>query len=180
MTVDYRALNRQMKKDVYPLQCINNLLDKLSRAHFLSAINLASGYHQIKLAHDACEKTTFVTRYGLFECTVLPLGLCNALSMFQHLMNVVMSSYIDDFILVYLDDILIYSDNAEEHEAHLCKVFERLREHKLQATLKKCKFRKPYVKYLGHIVGSGKLRMDQEKVAAVSEWEPPKDIKGVQ
>ena len=119
MTIDYRALNRQTKKDVYPLPRIDNLLDKLSKARFLSAIDLASGYHQIKLADDACEKTTFVTRYGLFEYTVLPLGLCNAPSTFQRLMNVVMSGYIDDFVLVYLDDILIYSDNAEEHEAHL-------------------------------------------------------------
>ena len=79
----------------------------------------------------------FVTQYGLFEYTVLSLGLCNAPSTFQCLMNVVMSGYIDDFVLVYLDNILVYSDNAEEHEAHLCKVFDRLREHKLQAKLKK-------------------------------------------
>ena len=131
MTVDYRALNRQTKKDVYPLLRIDHLLDKLSKTRFLSAINLASGYHQIKLADGACEKTTFVTHYGLFEYTVLPLGLCNAPSMFQCLMNAVMSGYIDDFILVYLDDILVYSDNAEEHEAHLCKVFDRLQEYQL-------------------------------------------------
>ena len=112
------------------------------------------------MADDACEKTAFVTQYGLFEYTVLPLGLCNAPSTFQHLMNAVMSGYIDDFVLVYLDDILVYSDNAEEHEAHLRQVFDRLREHKLQAKLKKCEFRKPYVKYLGHVVGSGELCVD--------------------
>ena len=94
------------------------------------------------MADDACEKTAFVTHYGLFEYTILPLGLCNAPSMFQHLMNAVMSGYIDDFVLVYLDDILVYSDNAEEHEAHLRKVFDRLREHKLQAKLKKCRIQK--------------------------------------
>ena len=91
-----------MKKDVYPLPCIDDLLDKLSKSCFLSAIDLASGYHQVKLADDACEKTAFVTRYGLFEYTILPLGLCNALSMFQCLMNAVMSGYTYDFILVYL------------------------------------------------------------------------------
>ena len=123
MTVDYRALNRQTKKDVYPLPHIDNLLDKFSKARFLSAIHLASGNYQIKLADDACEKTAFVTSYGLFEYTVLPLGLCNASSTFQHLVNAVMSGYIDDFILVYLDDILVYSNNAEEHESHLQKVF---------------------------------------------------------
>ena len=94
-------------------------------------------------------------------------------------MNAVMSGYIDDFILVYLDDILVYSDNADEHEAHLWRVFDRLREHKLQAKLKKCEFGKPYVKYLGHVVGSGELCVDSDKVAAVLDWEPPKDIKGV-
>ena len=91
-----------------------------------------------------------------------------------------MSGYIDDFVLVYLDDILIYSDNAEEHEVHLCKVFDRLCEHKLQAKLKKCEFGKPYVKFLGHIVGSSQLHVDLDKVAAVLDWEPPKDIKGMQ
>ena len=125
MTVDYQALNRQTKKDVYPLPRIGDLLDKLSKARFLSAIDLASGYHQIKLADDACEKTTFVTRYGLFEYTILPLGLCNALSMFQRLMKAAMSGYMDDFVLVYLDDIFVYSDNAEEHEAHLHQVFDQ-------------------------------------------------------
>ena len=84
-------------------------------------------------------------------------------------MNVVMSSYIDDFLLVYLDNILVYSNNAEEHETHLWQVFDRLREHKLQAKLKKCEFGKPYVKYLGHVVGSGKLRVDSDKVAAVRD-----------
>ena len=116
MTVDYSALNRQTKKDVYPLPRIDDLLDKLSRARYLSAIDLASGYHQIKLAPEDCEKTAFVTRYGLYEYTVLPLGLCNAPSTFQRLMNAVMSGYIDDFVLVYLDDILVYSDTADAHE----------------------------------------------------------------
>ena len=94
-------------------------------------------------------------------------------------MNAVMSDYIDDFVLVYLDDILVYSNNADEHGAHLRCVFDRLCEHKLQAKLKKCESGKPYVKYLGHVVGSGELHVDSDKVAAVLDWEPPKDIKGV-
>ena len=102
----------------------------------------------------------------MFEYTVLLLGLCNALSTLQHLMNVVMSGYIDDFILVYLDDILVYSNKAEEHETHLRQVFNQLRKYKLQAKLKKCEFGKSYVKYLGHVVGSGELRVDSDKVAA--------------
>ena len=90
-----------------------------------------------------------------------------------------MSGYIDELVLVYLDDILIYSNNANEHEMHLCKVFDHLQLHKLQTKLKKYGFVKPCVKYLGHIVGSGELRVDSDKVAAVLDWEPPVDIKGV-
>ena len=143
MTVDYRALNRQTKKDVYPLPRIDDLLDKLSKARYLSAIDLASGYHQIAMAPEDMEKTAFVTRYGLYEYTVLPLGLCNAPSTFQRLMNEVMKGYIDDFVGVYLDDILVYTDgDAKAHERDLRKVFDRLREHKLHAKLKKCDFGK--------------------------------------
>ena len=109
------------------------------------------------MAPEDMEKTAFVTKYGLFEYTVLPLGLCNAPSTFQRLMNEVMSSYIDDFVGVYLDDILVYSVTAEEHELHLRKALERLRQHKLKTKLKKCEFGKPRVKYLGHVVGSGEL-----------------------
>ena len=101
MTVDYRALNRQTKKDVYPLPRIDDLLDKLAKAKYLSAIDLASGYHQIAMAPEDIEKTAFVTRYGPYEYTVLLLGLCNAPSTFQHLMNEVMKGYIDDFVGVF-------------------------------------------------------------------------------
>ena len=90
-----------------------------------------------------------------------------------------MHGFIDKFILVYLDDVLVYSDNEDEHEAHLRQVFDCLREHKLQAKLKKCEFGKSHVKYLGHVVGSGELSVDREKVAAVTSWEPPSNIKGV-
>ena len=124
MTVDYRALNRQTKKDIYPLPRIDDLLDKLLRATCLSAIDLASGYHQVRLAPGDCKKAAFVSRYGLFEYTVLPLGLCNAPSTFQHLMNSVTHGFIDKFVLVYLDNVLVYSDNEDEHKAHLRQVFD--------------------------------------------------------
>ena len=108
-----------MKKDVYPLPQIDDLLDKLRDARFLSAIDLASGYHQVRLAPGAGPKTAFVTHYGLYEYTVLPLGLCNAPSTFQCLMNNVLGDYVDKFVLVYLDDILVYSRTKDEHKAHL-------------------------------------------------------------
>ena len=103
---------------------INDLLDKLVHARFLSDIDLASGYHQLGLAKDAYKKTAFVTRYGLFEYTVLPLGLCNAPSTFQRLINSVMGKYIDDFVLVYVDDILVFSTTEREHKNHLRLVFQ--------------------------------------------------------
>ena len=121
----------------------------------------------------------FVTRYGFYEYTVLPLGLCNTTSTFQRLMTDVMGEYIDDFVLVYLDDILVFSSTEHEHEHHLKLIFQRLREHKLQAKLKKCEFRKPCVKYLGYVVGSGEVPVDQDKAVAVANWEEPLDIKGV-
>ena len=133
----------------------------------------------MRLVKDASEKTAFVTRYGLFEYTVLPLGLCNAPSTFQRLMNSIMGEYIDNFVLVYLDDILVFSTTEHEHEHHLRLVFKKLREHKLQAKLKKCEFSKPCVKYLSHVVGSGEVYVEKDKVAAVANWEAPKDIKGV-
>ena len=110
----------------------------------------------------------FVTRYDLYEYTILPLGLYNAPSAFQRLMNNIMDKYIDDFVLVYLDDILILSTTEYKHEYCLRLVFQKLREDKLQAKLKKCKFGKPRVKYLGHIVNSGEAYVDQDKVTAVA------------
>ena len=124
-------------------------------------------------------KLTFVTRYGLFEYTVLPLGLCNAPSTFQRLMNDVMGEYIDNFVLVYLDDILVFSTTEHEHEHHLRLVFQKLREHKLQANSRSVSLENHVLKYLGHIVGSGEVHVDQDKVAAVANWEAPTDIKGV-
>ena len=117
MTVDYRVVNHITKKDVYPFPRIAGLLDKLAMAKYLSVTDLASGYHQIAMAPEDIEKTAFVTRYGLYEYTVLPLGLCNAPSTFQCLMNEVMKGYIDDFVGVYLNDILVYTDgDAKDHE----------------------------------------------------------------
>ena len=121
----------------------------------------------------------FVTGYGLYEYTVLPLGLFNALSTFKRLMNDIMGEYIDDFVLVYLDDIFIFSTTEHEHGHHLRLTFQNLTEHKLQERLKKYEFGKPGVKYLGYIKGSGEVHVDQDKVAAVANWEVPTDIKGV-
>ena len=109
-----------MKKEIFPLLWIDDLLDELCEAHFLFAIDLASGYHQVWLAPGAGPKTTFSTHYGLYEYAALLLGLCNAPRVFYELMNSVLGYYIDKCSLVYLDNILMYSKSADEHEAHLC------------------------------------------------------------
>ena len=124
-------------------------------------MDLSSGYHKVRLDKDTSEKMAFVTRYGLFKYTVaLPLGLCNAPSTFQMLMNNVMGEYIDNFVLVYSDDIHVFSTTEYEYERHLRLIFQKVREYKLQAKCKKYEFSKPRVKYLGHIVGSWKVYMD--------------------
>ena len=115
----------------------------------------------------------------MYEYTVLPLRLCNSSPTFQRLMKNPIGEYIDNFVLVYLDDILVFRTTEHEHKHHLRLVFQKLREHKLQAKLKKCKFGKSRVKYLGHVLNSGEVHVDQNKVAAVANWESPTDIKGV-
>ena len=111
---------------------------------------------------------------------VLPLGLCNAPSTFSRLMNDVFCNYVEKFVLVYLDDLLVFSSSAAEHEQHIRLVLQHLCEHCLQAKLCKCEFSKPKVKYFGHVVGSGELSMDPDKVLAVLDWEPPTAVKQVQ
>ena len=131
------------------------MLDRLSHARWFSKIDLRSGYHQIAIEEADIHKTAFLTRYGLFEFTVLLFGLCNAPSTFQRLMNATFSEWLDVFLTVYLDDILIFSATAEEHERHLRLVLERLRERKLFAKRSKCTFGTDNVDYLGHFVGRG-------------------------
>ena len=146
----------------------------------LSALDLAYGYHQIAIAPGHEYKTAFATQYRLFKYAVLPLGLCNAPSTFLHLMNDVFGDYVDKFVLVYLGNLLVFSSSTAEHDQHLRLVLQHLHEHHLQAKLCNCEFGKPKIKYLGHVVGSGKLSMDPDKVLAVLEWEPPTDAKQVQ
>ena len=121
-----------------------------------------------------------MSRYGLYEFTVMPFGLCNAPSTFQRLMHNVLHEALDSFVLVYLDDILVYSRDEDEHERHLRWVFDRFLENQLYAKRKKCEFGKSRVKYLGHVVGGGELTVDMDKVSAVSNWTAPTCVKEVQ
>ena len=131
MVVDYRALNEVTIKNNYPLPMINDLFDQLQRAKVFSKMDLRLGYHQLKIREKDIPKTAFTTRYGLYEYTVMSFGLTNAPAYFMSMMNKVFMEYLDKFVVVFIDDIMVYSKNEEEHKEHLRLVLEKLREHQL-------------------------------------------------
>ncbi|WP_157931238.1 reverse transcriptase family protein, partial [Mycobacteroides abscessus] len=140
MCVDYRALNEVTIKNKYPLPRIDDLFDQLEGATVFSKIDLRSGYHQLRIREEDIPKTAFTTQYGLFECTVMSFGLTNAPAFFMNLMNKVFMEYLDKFVVVFIDDILIYSKTKEEHEEHPRLALEKLRAHQLYAKFSKCEF----------------------------------------
>src|SRR6202165_937189 len=176
MCVDYRALNSLTKKNGYLLPRIQECLDQLGHASHLTALDLTSGYWQIRVADEDIPKTAFNTRYGKYEFLVMPFGLTNAPATFQGLMNTILRPYIDKFVLVYLDDILVYSNSAEEHQEHLRLVFEALRKHKLYARPSKCTFDQPTAEFCGHLVGQGVTKVLESKVKAIKEWPRPRNV----
>jgi hypothetical protein len=176
MCVDYRALNKATMKNRYALPRIDDLFDRLSGAKVFSRIDLRSRYYQIRIAEGDKKKTACRTRYGSCEFLVMPFGLTNALTTFCTLMNDIFRKWLHDFVVVYIDDILIYSSSLEEHVEHLRKVFQRLRENKLYAKLEKCKFGVTEVDFLGHRITQEGLIMDNHKVKAILDWEPPKSV----
>ncbi|KAJ9529794.1 hypothetical protein QJQ45_022194 [Haematococcus lacustris] len=179
MCIDYRPLNRLTIKNKYPLPRLDTLLDRLHGAKVFSKQDLRQGYHQIRVAPEDIHKTAFRTRYGRFEFTVLPFGLCNAPATFQRLMNDVLHDLLDDCVLVYLDDILIFSRTPQEHIAHLRRVLDLLRKHKLYAKLSKCEFGMDQPSFLGHIVSALGIACDPAKVAAVQSWPIPTTVHDV-
>jgi hypothetical protein len=176
---DYRSLNSATVKSRYPLPNIEDLFDQVQGAKFFTKLDFDSAYHQVAVEPADVPKTAIVTRYGQFEYLVMPFGLCNAPATFTRLMNVVFAPYLDTFVVVYLDDVLIYSKTLEEHITHLRKVFELLREHKLFAKRKKCVFAQPSVTYLGHIISADGIATDPAKVTAVQNWPVPTNVHDV-
>ena len=162
--VDYRPLNAVTIKNKYPLPCIDVLFDQLSGAKVFSKIDLRSGYHQIKIRPCDIPKTAFSTRYGLYEYLVMSFGLTNAPAYFMYLMNSVFMSKLGKFMVVFIDDILIYSKNKEEHAEHLRIVLQRLTDHKLYAKFSKCEFWLDSVKFLGHTISSEGISVDPSKI----------------
>ena len=180
MVVDYRALNKLTVKNKYPLPRIDDLLDRLHGAQVFSKIDLQSGYHQVRIKEEDIPKTAFRTRYGHYEWTVLPFGLTNAPATFQTLMNSVLRPFLDKFVLVYLDDVLIYSRSPEEHLHHLRLVLDALRKHKLYAKASKCDWGKGELAFLGHIIGAQGIRMDPSKLDAIAKWPTPANVTQLQ
>jgi hypothetical protein len=170
MCVDYRPLNAVTIKNKYPLPCIDILFDQLSKAKVFSKIDLRSGYHQIKIRPEDIPKTAFSTRYGLFEYLVMSFGLTNAPAHFMYLMNSVFMPKLDRFVVVFIDDILVYSQNEEEHAEHLRIVLTRLRDKQLYAKFSKCEFWLKKVYFLGHVLSEDGISVDPTKVQEVLNW----------
>jgi hypothetical protein len=179
MCVDYRDLNAVTIKNKHALPRIEDLFDQLQGACVFSKIDLRSGYHHLKIRPEDIPKMAFTCKYGLYEYTVMSFGLTNALAFFMHLMNKVFMDYLDTFVVIFIDDILVFSKSEAEHEKHLKLVLQRLREHKLYAKLSKCEFWIDEVPFLGHVISKGGIAVDPGKVNDVLDWVVPQTVKEV-
>ncbi|KAL4563303.1 hypothetical protein LXL04_027343 [Taraxacum kok-saghyz] len=174
MCIDYRELNKLTIKNRYPLPRIDDLFDQLLGSTHFSKIDLRSGYHQLSVQEEDIPKTAFRTRYGHYEFLVMPFGLTNAPAVFMDLMNRVCRPYLDKFVIVFIDDILIYSRSEAEHGRHLRLILELLRKEKLYAKFSKCEFWLREVKFLGHVVSRDGIHVDPSKIEAIKDWKAPK------
>ncbi|GJV20955.1 reverse transcriptase domain-containing protein [Tanacetum coccineum] len=173
MCIDYRELNKLTIKNRYPLPRIDDLFDQLQGACCFSKIDLRSGYHQLRVREEDILKTAFRIRYGHFEFTVTPFGLTNAPTIFMDLMNRVCKQYLEKFVIVFINDILIYSKSEEEHEVHLKAILDLLKKEKLYAKFSKCEFWLKEVQFLGHVVNRDGIQVDPSKVESVKNWKTP-------
>ncbi|GJR05229.1 putative reverse transcriptase domain-containing protein [Tanacetum coccineum] len=174
MCIDYRELNKLTVKNRYPLPRIDDLFDQLQGSSVYSKIDLRSGYHQLRVREEDIPKTAFRTRYGHYEFQVMPFGLTNAPAVFMDLMNRVCKPYLDKFVIVFIDDILIYSKSKQEHEKHLKIILELLKKEELYAKFSKCEFWIPKVQFLGHVIDSEGIHVDPAKIESIKDWTSPK------
>ncbi|GJY35727.1 putative reverse transcriptase domain-containing protein [Tanacetum coccineum] len=174
MCIDYRELNKLTVKNRYPLPRIDDLFDQLQGSSVYSKIDLRSGYHQLRVREEDIPKTAFRTRYGHYEFQVMPFGLTNAPAVFMDLMNRVCKPFLDKFVIVFIDDILIYSRNKKEHEEHLKAILELLKKEELYAKFSKCEFWIPKVQFLKHVIDSQGIHVDPAKIESIKYWASPK------
>lgn len=177
LCVDYRRLNSKTRRDAFPLPRIDECFDALHGARVFSTIDLASGYHQVAVHEKDRHKTAFTTPFGLFEYTRLPFGVCNGPATFQRLMQATMSDLVFQVLLVYLDDILVFSSTFEDHLVRLQTVLQRLRETGLKVRVDKCHFLQSRVRFLGHQISAEGIGTDPGKIVAVTQWPTPSTVK---
>nr|GEX05061.1 putative reverse transcriptase domain-containing protein [Tanacetum cinerariifolium] len=174
MCIDYHELNKLTVKNRYPLPKIDELFDQLQGSSVYSKIDLRSGYHQLRIHEEDILKTVFTTRYGYYEFQVMPFGLTNAPAVFMYLINRVCKPYLDKFVIIFIDDILICSKNKEEHEEHLKLILELLKKEELYAKFSKCEFWIPQVQFLEHVINSKGIHVDPAKIESIKDWASPK------
>jgi hypothetical protein len=167
LCVDFRVLNKVTKKDCYPFPLITDLLDAPRKAHFYTKINLRHAYHLVRITEGDEWKTTFHTKYGSYEWMVMPFRLTNSLAVFQQFMNDILGDMLDICVVIYLDDILIYSDNLKEHKEHVQELLCHLQKHRLFAKAEKCEWHKDSVEFLGYILLNQGLTMPNDKVKII-------------
>jgi hypothetical protein len=174
LVIDYRGVNQNTVKVMATIPNIQELFDRLTKAKYFTKFDLASGYHQIRIRESDTHKTAFKTKYGLFEWTVMPFGLCNAPATFQSMVNAIFSDMIDHFLIVYLDDILVYSETMEEHLEHIEKVLQRLQDNQLHCRVTKCEFLKQELEYLGYYIKEQHVSILPSRVQSIQDFEIPK------
>ncbi|CAL8998636.1 unnamed protein product, partial [Prunus brigantina] len=176
LCIDYRQLNKVTVRNKYPLPRIDDLFDQLKGAKVFSKIDLRSGYHQLQIREEDVPKTAFRTRYGHYEFLVMPFGLTNAPAAFMDLMNRVFRRYLDRFVIVFIDDILVYSKSRKAHMKHLEIVLGTLRRRQLYAKFSKCQFWLDRISFLGHVISAEGIYVDPQKIEAVMNWPQPTSV----
>ena len=172
-------MNKVTIKTRYPLPLIGELLDRLRHAKYFTKFDVRDGYNRLRMAEGEEWKTSFICRYGQYEYTVMPFGLCNAPGTFQHYMNDTFREFLDKFLVIYLDDLLIYSETLAEHKVHVRQALERLQKEGLFLKPSKCVFHATEVPFLGYIIGKGAIKMDPEKVEAIISWPTPRSAQEI-
>ena len=176
MCIDYRQLNRATICNLYPLPCIDELFDQLHGSRVYSKIDLRSDYHQLRVRENDVSKTVFRTRYAHYEFIVMPFRLTNAPAAFMDLMNRIFGPYLDKFVIVFIDDILVYSSSPKEHAGHLRTVLQILRERQLYDKFSKCQFWLDKVAFLGHVISAEGISVDPQNFEAIVNWKPPTNV----